>query len=309
MKLKNKDLISITDLTKDEILGILRKTTDFKSNKAHGKPLAGKTLAMIFEKPSTRTRVSFECAIYQLGGLPIVLNAGDIQISRGETIADTARVLSGYVDGIMYRSFSHASVVELAKYATVPVINALSDFEHPCQILADLQTIMEKKGLDGTVTAFVGDGDNNVTNSLILACAIMGMKINIGAPKEYQPQKKVLEMAKAVNSKAKIFITDDPKEAVRDADVVYTDTWVSMGAEKEAEKRRKVFNAYQLNKELLENCKNRDYIVLHDLPAHRGEEITDEVMDSEKSAIFAQAENRMHAQKAVLFYLLGGKNA
>ncbi len=309
MKLKSKDLLGIEQLTKKEIEAIFRVTEDFKRKKRTDKPLSGKTLAMIFEKPSTRTRVSFECAIYQLGGLPVVLNSSEIQLSRGETIPDTARVLSGYVDGITIRTFEHRKVVELAKHASVPVINALSDFEHPCQALADLYTIYEKKGLSGIKIAYVGDGDNNVTNSLIFICALMGIPVSVASPKGYQPKREVIETAKMLNPKAEVVVTADSKAAVVDADVIYTDVWVSMGAENEAAKRKKALKAYQLNKALLNSCGQKDYLIMHCLPAHRGDEITDEVMESKNSVVFAQAENRMHVQKAVLYFLLGGKDA
>ncbi len=309
MKLKSKDLLGIAGLTKEEVEAIFRVTADFKEKKRTDKPLSGKTLAMIFEKPSTRTRVSFECAIYQLGGMPVVLNSTEIQLSRGETIADTARVLSGYVDAITIRTFEHRKVVELASNASVPVINALSDFEHPCQALADLYTIYEKKGFSGIKVAYVGDGDNNVTNSLVFICALMGIPLSVASPEGYRPKKEVIETAKKLNANTQLEVTSDPKEAVRNADVIYTDVWVSMGAEAEAAKRKKDLKAYQLNTELLAASGKKDYLIMHCLPAHRGDEITDEVMESKNSVVFEQAENRMHVQKAVLYFLLGGKDA
>jgi ornithine carbamoyltransferase len=308
MKSKNKSLISIADLSKNEILFILKKTKEFKNKKIKVSSLKNKSIAMIFEKPSTRTRVSFEVAIYELGGYPIYLSSNEIQLSRGETISDTARVLSRYVDGIILRTYSHKNVIELANYADIPVINALSDFEHPCQILSDLFTIQEKKGLNNIKIAFIGDGDNNVTNSLILGASILDIEINISSPSGYEPKEKILKIAKSINKNAKINITNNPKEGVKLADVIYTDVWVSMGLEKEYEVRKKAFKDFQINKDLLKYTGKKDYIVMHCLPAHRGEEITDDVIDGINSVVFDQAENRLHTQKAILTLLLGRKN-
>ncbi|MFH1824661.1 MAG: ornithine carbamoyltransferase [Candidatus Firestonebacteria bacterium] len=304
VKLKNKDLVSIADLSKDEILFILKKAKEFKNKKIKETSLKGKSVAMIFEKPSTRTRVSFEVGIYELGGHLIYLSANEIHLSRGETISDTAKVLSRYVNGIILRTYSHNNVVELAKHSDVPVINALSDFEHPCQILADLFTIQEKKGLKNIKITFVGDGDNNVTNSLILGCSILNIELNVSSPVGYEPKGKILKMAKDINKSAKISITNDPKEGVKLADVIYTDVWTSMGMEKEKESRKKVFKDFQINKNLLEWIGKKDYLIMHCLPAHRGEEITDEILDGDNSVAFDQAENRLHAQKAVLSLLM-----
>ena len=305
MKLKNKDLISIADLSREDIQTILELTKKFKQKKIAELPLKNKTVAMIFEKPSTRTRVSFEVAIYQLGGYPIVLNASEMQLSRGETIADTAKTLSRYVDAIAIRSYSHSNVVELAKNSSVPVINMLTDREHPCQVLADLFTISEKKDLKNVKIAFVGDGNNNVTNSLIFACSILGMSLNVASPVGYEPKKEILNLASKLNPKNKINLFNNPKEAVKNADVVYTDVWVSMGAEDEREERKKAFKDFQLNNGLLKCVGKKDYIVMHCLPAHRGEEITDDVIDGKNSVVFDQAENRLHVQKAILYLLLG----
>jgi len=305
MKLKNKDLISIADLSKEKIQTILELTKKFKEKRIAGLPLKNKTVAMIFEKPSTRTRVSFEVAMYQLGGYPIVLNASEMQLSRGETVADTAKTLSRYVDAIAIRSYSHSSVAELAKNSSVPVINMLTDREHPCQILADLFTISEKKDLKNVKIAFVGDGDNNVTNSLILACSILNIPLNVASPVGYEPKKDVLNLASRLNPKNSIKISNNPKEAVKGIDVVYTDVWISMGAENEREARKKAFKDFQLNSELLKSVGKKDYIVMHCLPAHRGEEITDEIIDGKNSVVFDQAENRLHVQKAILYLLLG----
>ncbi|MEI6845961.1 MAG: ornithine carbamoyltransferase [Candidatus Firestonebacteria bacterium] len=304
MKLKMKDFLAITDLNKEELLFVLKNAKDFKSGKIKEKTLAGKSVAMIFEKPSTRTRLSFQTAIYELGGQPINLNSNEIQLSRGETVHDTAKVLSRYTHAITLRTFEHNRVVELAKHASVPVINALSDYEHPCQILADLQTMEERKGLKGIKAVFVGDGDNNVTNSYIFGCAILGIPLTVACPKEYAPKKEVLAAALTLAKKVDLTITDNPKKAVKNADVIYTDVWVSMGMEKEHETRKKAFKAFQLNEELMKNVKNKDYIVMHCLPAHRGDEITDAVIDGKHSVVFDEAENRKHAQKAILHLLI-----
>jgi len=304
-----RDLISIVDVEKD-LIALLELSQSLKNRSMAGQisePLKGKSLAMIFEKPSTRTRVSFEVAMTELGGHALYLSTADMQLGRGETIADTARVLSRYVDGIVYRAFRHQDMLELARNATVPVINALDDLEHPCQILADLLTAKEKRGeLKGLKLAYVGDG-NNVCNSLLLGCAIAGMSMTVGCPEDYGPDERILESAKRIATQygGLIDVTEDPILAVKGADVVYTDVWVSMGAEKEKRRREKVFRDYQVNMELLAAAKS-DCIVMHCLPAHRGKEITDEVVDGPQSVVFDQAENRLHAQKAVLVHLLGG---
>ncbi len=299
-----KDILSITDLSKEEIYELLELATDLKEKRKAGEPtefLKNKSLGMIFEKSSTRTRVSFEVAMTDFGGHALYLNSRDIQIGRGETIEDTARTLSGYLHGIMARVMSHETVEKLAKYSTIPVINALSDREHPCQILGDFLTILEyKHKFEGLKFAWVGDG-NNVCNSALLGSAIMGMEFVIACPKGYEPEDEFIEKAKALGGK--FTITDDPKIAAKGADVIYTDVWVSMGDEAEQEKRLKDFAAFQVNSELLEAAKP-DVIVMHCLPARRGLEITDEVMDGKNSVIFDEAENRLHAQKALILKLM-----
>ncbi len=309
--MKHKDLISIADLTPKEINQIFKLTKKLK--KLHKKRkehllLLDKTLAMIFQKPSTRTRVSFEVGMYQLGGYALFLSAQDLQLRRGETIKDTALTLSRYVDGIMIRTYDHQDVEDLARYATIPVINGLSDLLHPCQVLSDLYTIREKKGrLKKLKVAYVGDG-NNVANSWCYGAAKMGMELSLACPSCYQPNETVVRRAsgEAMISGAKINILQDPSEAVRDADVIYTDVWASMGKEGEEAERRSIFYPYQVNEELVSKAK-KDVIVMHCLPAHRGEEITDGVMDGPHSVVFDQAENRLHVQKAILVLLLGGK--
>jgi ornithine carbamoyltransferase len=306
--LKGKSLASLADLTKEEIEEILKTSELLKLQSLRGQEhrlLKGKTLGMIFEKPSTRTRVSFEVGMWQLGGYALYLSSTDLQLGRGETIADTARVLSRYVDGIMARVFVHQTVLDLIKYSRVPVINGLSDFTHPCQGLADLFTIYEKKGhLFGLKLAYIGDG-NNVAHSLIYGCSKVGIDIALACPKGYEPNSKVVsEGREEARKKDKVVIvTNDPVEAVHGADVIYTDVWASMGKEKEREERIKLFKPYQVNAELVKRAK-QDYLFMHCLPAHRGEEVTNEVADSKNSVIFDQAENRMHAQKALLVLIL-----
>ncbi len=307
-KLSKKDIISIEDLTKEEIELILNVADMIRAK--HKKkelfvPLLGKALAMIFRKPSTRTRVSFEIAMFQLGGAALYMGAGELQLGRGETISDTAKVLSRYVDGIMIRTFEHKEVVTLAENATVPVINGLTDFSHPCQIISDLMTIKDKKKiLQGLTVAYVGDG-NNVCNSWLFAAPKMEMNLMVGSPAKYMPDKSVVEKAKAIagQNKVKLIITDNAEEAVKDADVIYTDVWASMGMEGEATARKKEFEKYQVNMSLIKKAKH-DCIIMHCLPAHRGEEITDEVMDGPNSVVFDQAENRLHAQKGILALLM-----
>ncbi|AKB50476.1 Ornithine carbamoyltransferase [Methanosarcina barkeri str. Wiesmoor] len=299
-----KDVLSITDLSKEEIYELLESAMDLKEKRKAGEPteyLKNKSLGMIFEKASTRTRVSFEVAMTDFGGHSLYLNSRDIQIGRGETIEDTARTLSGYLHGIMARVMSHETVEKLAKYSTIPVINALSDREHPCQILGDFMTIMEYKDkFEDLKFAWVGDG-NNVCNSALLGSAIVGMEFAVACPKGYEPKPEFLEKAKSLGGK--FTVTDDPKVAVKDADIIYTDVWVSMGDEAEQEKRLKEFATFQVNTELLGVAKP-DVIVMHCLPARRGLEITDEVMDGPNSVIFEEAENRLHAQKALILKLM-----
>lgn len=300
-----KHVLSMTDLSKEDILDILETGEDLKEKRIKGKVtdlLKNKSLAMIFEKSSTRTRVSFEVAMSDMGGHSLYLNQRDMQIGRGETVADTAKVLSGYVAAITARVNSHSTVEELAEHATVPVINALSDKEHPCQILADLLTIKEYKStLEGWKLTWVGDG-NNVCNSMILGCAMVGMEIAVACPDGYEPDDDIVSMAREMGGKVEIL--RDPIEASTDADVLYTDVWISMGDEGERDKRLSDLADYQINSNLLDVAKN-DVIVMHCLPAHRGEEISAEVMDGTHSVVFDQAENRLHAQKALILKLIG----
>ena len=298
-----KHLLKMSDLTAKEITGILNLADQLKYDRKHGIPhtyLQGKTLGMIFQKASTRTRVSFEVGMYQLGGSALFLSSHDLQIGRGEPIGDTARVLSGYLDGIMIRSYKQQEVEDLAKFGSVPVINGLTDYAHPCQVLADLMTVREHKGaLEGLKFCYVGDG-NNMANSLIAGCLTMGMKVSIACPKGFEPAHDVLEAAKKHGDM--FHLTHNIYEAADEADVVYTDVWASMGQESEAITRRKAFKGYQINDDLLKVAAH-DVMVLHCLPAHRGEEITAEVID-EHGEIYDQAENRLHAQKAVLVTLM-----
>ena len=306
--LSKKDLVSILDLSKEELESILNVAEMLRTkqkNREFFVPLLGKTLAMIFTKSSTRTRVSFEIAMFQLGGAALYLNPNDMQLGRGETIADTARVLSRYVDGIMIRTYAHSDVLELGKYGTIPVINGLTDDEHPCQIIADILTIKDKKkSVKGLKVAYVGDG-NNVCNSWLYAAPKADMHMAVASPAGYLPKEAVVKKAKelAAESKTQIIITESPEEAVKDADVIYTDVWASMGQEAETEKRKKVFAPYQVNSALLKHAK-KDCLVMHCLPAHRGEEISAEVMDGPNSVGFDEAENRLHAQKAILAMLM-----
>ena len=308
INMKGRSITSLYDLAREEIDEILKTSKLLKLQLLRGQEhpiLKGKTLAMIFEKPSTRTRVSFEVGMWQLGGYALYLSASDLQLGRGETIADTAQVLSRYVDGIMARVFSHQTILDLVKYSKVPVINGLSDLTHPCQGLADLFTIYEKKGrLSGLKLAYVGDG-NNVAHSLIYGCSKVGTDITLGCPKGFEPNSEVVSRAKeeAKRNGCKIRVTNDPKEAARGADIIYTDVWASMGQEKEHEERVKIFKPYQVNGQLVKEAKE-DYLFMHCLPAHRGEEVTDEVADSKNSVIFDQAENRMHTQKALMALMM-----
>ncbi len=310
MNFKNRNLLSLQDFTPEEIRKILDTAHEFKRNKVIGisdeLPLKGKKLCMIFQKPSTRTLVSFDFAMKELGGHTIVLNARDIQLGRGETIYDTGRVLARYCDVIMARVYDHDDLIELAKgAANIPIINGLSDLLHPCQVLADLMTIEEhKKRLKGLKLAYVGDG-NNVANSLLIGCSKMGVNITIACPNEYRPKETIINVAEFNSnfSGCEVKIIESPQDAVKDADIIYTDTWVSMGKEEEKDQREKIFRPYQVNSELLSYAK-QDSIVMHCLPAHRGFEITNEVMDGPQSVIFDQAENRLHVQKAVLYLFL-----
>jgi len=302
-----RDLISLNDLTSGEIKQLFQMTKELKlKKKAKGRlPLQGKTLVLIFEKPSLRTRVTFEVAINQLGGKAIYLSPTDIKMGIRESISDIAKNLSCWVEGIIIRAFSQKTVVELSKNASIPVINALSDLEHPCQAIADLYTILEHKGkLKGIKLAYLGDG-NNVCNSLILCSTKLGVDIRVATPEGYEPKKEIVKKAKEEAKKAgsKIEILNDPKLVVKNADIVYTDVWVSMGQEKERDKRLEVFPPYQVNKRLINLAKD-DCLVMHCLPAHREEEITSEVMDGPNSIIFKQAENRLHTEKAILVKLL-----
>lgn len=308
--LKGKDMLSIHDLSVDDVQEILALAKELKAKQKAGIEhhlLKGKTLGMIFEKSSTRTRVSFETGMYQLGGQALFLSNRDLQLGRGEPIKDTARVLSRYLDGIMIRTFGHDRVVEMAKYASIPVINALTDLLHPCQVLTDLLTIQEHKGknLKGLKMAYVGDG-NNMTNSYMYGCAKAGMTFVAATPEDYRPNEQVvknaIEDAKATG--ASITLVTDPKEAVKDADIVVTDTWASMGQEAEHDMRKKIFAPYQVNKELLQGADKR-VIVMHCLPAYRGEEITEDVFEANADVIFDEAENRLHTQKAIMALTMG----
>lgn len=307
MNLKGRDYITLADYTGEEIWHLLELARDLKDKQKKGiahKYLDGKTLGMIFQKASTRTRVSFEAAMYHLGGLGMFLSKNDLQIGRGEPIQDTARVLARYCDGILIRTFAHQEVLDLAKYADVPVINGLTDDFHPTQALADILTIWEHKGtLAGIKLAYIGDG-NNVAHSLLLAGALMDMEIVIASPQGYQPNPKVVDKAKSLaKDPSRIKVMIDPQLAVQGAQVLYTDVWTSMGQEEEARARREMLRNYQLNKELL-SLADKDAIVMHCLPAHRGEEITDDVLEGPQSVAFDEAENRLHAHKAILAALL-----
>ncbi|MBI2852529.1 MAG: ornithine carbamoyltransferase [Chloroflexi bacterium] len=304
--MKGKDLLSICDLTAEDIGGLIADAAEMKARGTALSALDGKILALVFEKPSLRTRVSFEVAMRQLGGQAIYLSPAEVGLGQRESVADVARVLSGFVSAIAARTFSHGTLETLASYSEVPVINALSDLEHPCQALGDLLTMFEKKGeVQGLTIAYVGDG-NNVAHSLLLAATLCGANFRIASPPGYEVNEKILNVALnyARESGVEILCTEEPHIAVSDADVVYTDVWTSMGQEAEAEVRRQVFAKYQVNGALLCLAKE-DAIVMHPLPAHRGEEITDEVMECLQSVVFDQAENRMHAQKALLLRLLG----
>jgi len=309
VNMKGKSLISINDLTLDEMNAIFDLSADLKKKLKEGVPhkyLEGQTLGMIFSKPSTRTRVSFETGIYQLGGIGMYFGPTDLQLKKSENIHDTSKVLSRYLSSIMIRTFAHQDVIDLAKYASIPIINGLTDLLHPCQVLADLFTIIEKKGkLKGLKLAYIGDG-NNMAHSLLHGCSKVGMNISVASPKAYKPKEEIvnnaLRNAKVMNSKVEIL--DSPEEAVKDADIIYTDVWASMGQESETLERKKIFAQYQVNEKLVKNAKE-DYLFLHCLPAHRGEEVVNEVIDSPNSVVFDEAENRLHVQKAIMVMLMG----
>ena len=306
----DKDLLKLLDLSKDDILNILDTGDMLKAEQKagikHDFP-AGKTLAMIFAKNSTRTRVSFEVGIYQLGGQGIFLSNADSQLGRGEPIKDTARVLSRYCDCIMIRTYDQNEVEELAKYSTVPVINGLTDFAHPCQILGDLMTIREHKGkLEGLKAAFIGDG-NNVANSMIVGCLKTGMDVSVACPEGYRPSKPVLDFAYGVTS-SKFELTDKPEIAAAGADVIFTDVWASMGQESETEKRIVAFKGYQVDDKIMALA-NQGCMIQHCLPAHKGEEITEKVFEEHANEIFDEAENRLHVQKAVMYILMKNQKA
>lgn len=298
-----KHLLKLLDLSTDEIIDILNLADQLKYEQKHGilhEHLKGMTLGMIFQKASTRTRVSFETGMYQLGGHALFLSSKELQIGRGEPVQDTARVLSRYLNGIIIRTFEQSEVENLAEYGSIPIINGLTDFCHPCQVLADLQTIREYKNkLDGLKFCYIGDG-NNMANSLTVGCLKVGMSVSLACPEGYYPDKQVLDFAKAYDN---FKIVSDPVEAAADADVLYTDVWASMGQESEAEKRKVAFKGYQINDNVMKSAKS-DAMVLHCLPAHREEEITAKVFEQHAADIFDEAENRLHAQKAVMVRLM-----
>lgn len=302
-----RDFISLKSYTNDQLVKLLESASRLKKAKNRiSDDLKGKTVGLIFQKPSNRTRVSFEVGIHQLGGNCIYLGPEEINLGKREATSDVAKTLSRYLDGIVARTFSHHDVVELAKFATVPVINGLTDLSHPCQAMADMLTINEHLGkLKNIKLAYVGDG-NNVCHSLMIISAKLGVHMTVAHPKGYAPLKIVVDAAHdlALATNAKINLTSDPVEAVKGAQVIYADTWVSMGQEEEARKRLKIFDKYQINKKLVANA-DKNFIFMHCLPAHRGQEVTEEIIDGPHSAIFDQAENRLHAQKAILLHLLG----
>lgn len=307
-KHKGKDLLRIDEFNGEELMELLQLAAHIKQLQKHGQPfqpLQGKTLGMIFDKASTRTRVSFEVGMYQLGGMGMFLSGKELQLGRGEPISDTAKVLSRYVDAVMIRTFSHEYVEELAHHASIPIINGLTDLYHPCQALADMLTIWEHKGrLQGVKLAYIGDG-NNVANSLVLSAVLLGLDMRVATPVGYEMDNAIVQKAKeyAAASGGKLLLTHDVVEAVAGADAVYTDVWTSMGFEAENEVRLKAFADYQVNEKLVAHA-DQDYLFLHCLPAHRGEEVTAGVIDGPRSFIFDQAENRLHAQKAILAALV-----
>jgi ornithine carbamoyltransferase len=298
-----KHLLSVCDV-QDQVVQLLDLAAWFKKGKSNDKPLKDKTLAMIFQKSSTRTRVSFEVGMDQLGGHALYLSTNDLQIGRGEPISDTAKALSGYVDGIMIRALKHQDVVELSENSSVPVINGLTDLEHPCQALADMQTIKEHRGTFEGKMVFAGDG-NNVCNSLLLISAILGLNMTVACPKGYEPDSEILEKALKIakESNTQLEVTSNIKKAVKNADIIYTDVWVSMGDEEEQEKRKNDLLPFQVNEELMAGA-NKDAIFMHCLPAIRGQETTEGVIDGHQSVVWDQAENRLHAQKAVMYILM-----
>lgn len=308
ISLSGRDLLELDDYTSEEIRYLLDLAIELKAKQKDGEvyhPLKGKTIGLIFEKSSTRTRVSFEVGMFQLGGHALFLSKNDIQLGRGETIADTAGVMSRYLDGIMIRTFGHDKVVDLARYASVPVINGLSDLAHPCQVLADYQTILEHKGtLAGLKLAYIGDG-NNMAHSLMIGGAKLGVHVSVASPEGYEPDPKVVESAQEIAKAtgAVIEVVRDPKAAVLDADVIYSDVWASMGFEEEQKAREAAFASYQVDEQLASHAKS-DYVFMHCLPAHRGEEVSEGVIDGPHSIIFDQAENRLHAQKALMVALM-----
>ncbi len=289
---------------KGNLFKLLELTQEFKYIRKTSRDLAGKSIGLLFEKPSTRTRVSFEVAIYQLGGSPIYMSKSELQLERGESLKDTAIVLSKYLDAVVIRAMRHKDVVYFAENSTLHVINGLTDLEHPCQALSDLFTIQEKKGLKDIKVAYFGDG-NNVCNSLMLICAMAGIDIWVASPERYSPKKKYVKMAKdlSMNNSSEVVVTEDVKEAAKNADVIYTDVWVSMGNEEEREERERILKEYQVNSELISFSK-KDAIIMHCLPAIRGKEITEEVMYGKNSVIFEQAENRLYGEKAILYFLM-----
>ena len=302
----NKDLLSCADLTHDDFVKLMELSAKIKRERGTpqaAKPLAGKSIGLIFAKASTRTRVSFEIGVQELGGYPIYLESGKTQMGRGETIPDTARVLSRYLHGIVIRTYAQADVEGLAEYSNMPIINALTDEFHPCQALTDIFTIYEKTGgkFEGIKMAYLGDGASNMANSLMQASKLAGIEFVIGAPAEFRPDQAFMDRQVGPG---KLSWTEDPAEAIKDADFVYTDVWVSMGFEEEAKERFRILKPYQLNMDILKLAKP-DVKVMHCLPAHRGEEITDEVMESEHSIVFDEAENRLHVQKAIMCMLIG----
>lgn len=302
--MKGRDFLMLVDFTKEELQYLIDLAIELKAKQKAGeehKLLKGKTIGLIFEKSSTRTRVSFEVGIYQLGGQGLFLSGNDLQIGRGETILDTAQTLSRYLDGIMIRTFEHRKVVELARGATIPVINGLTDLSHPCQALADYQTIYEKHGsFEGVKLAYIGDG-NNMVHSLMMGAAKLGIDMSIATPEGYEPDEDIVQqtMAAAEETGAKIVVCRDPKEAIQGANFIYTDVWASMGQEAEQKERELAFADYQIDEELVKLAAP-NFMFMHCLPAHRGEEVTEGVIDGEHSIIFDQAENRLHAQKAVM---------
>jgi len=298
-----RSLLSVNDIS-EEVTRILDIASDFKDGKIEKEPLKDQKLGMIFQKSSTRTRVSFEVGMYELGGYALFLSNNDLQLGRGEPIKDTAKVLSRYLDGIMIRAIKHEDVVKFSENADIPIINGLTDLEHPCQALADMLTVKEHKGNFDGKFVYVGDG-NNVCNSLLLICGCLGMDMAVACPEEYKPDEEIVKKAEeyADKNNSTITITPNVKEAVKDADVIYTDVWVSMGDEAEEEKRKEDFKEYQVNQNLIDLAKD-DVIFMHCLPAIRGEEVSSEVIDGPHSVIYDEAENRLHAQKAVMYYFL-----